>query len=573
MGSPRRAKAKTSKAMNLEPEKLIALSTSRAALQMTTGSLAVRSPQHSPCRSPQRTPCRSPLSSPPRKRKANQVLEVSLAKARLLDGPPTLHLSASSQEGKEGRENYRESFLQVAESLQDGGLPWNELKRVMDNLPHDLLTQSDKDQHTLLHFAAKACINSLKLVKYIESLWQAGSFRASTPLRVDALLGAALQGNADVCQYIINSKIDVNAAGPHQQTALFYAVRVHGSKRALKIELCDRSLQTATQLIKLRADVEHKDVNQQTPLFSAADCDRSSDFVDILLKKNANPNHLDSGMRTPLFSAARAGNVETILRLATAKADIHHIDSCQHNALRYAVKASRGPAALVLLQELFAGVPPTDKTGTVDEHGDGSCLAMAEERGLTAVRDQLLFVSACAAAVRGGTERQLSKSLSSHPECVLPNPSKSTFLHEAAARTDSEGALLCKLLIQRLDINAQDRCGKTPLFRAVISGNLATVELLLESRADANIQEHLPAHTTCLFYAVRDGSEKLANSNSSIVQALMRAMDRSVIAETYDKCRRDHLRETAPQAVKTETLSQASTEKNESPSLASSPNA
>lgn len=61
----------------------------------------------------------------------------------------------------------------------------------------------------------------------------------------------------------------------------------------------------------------------------------------------------------------------------------------------------------------------------------------------------------------------------------------------ASARNDAEGTNIATVLIrQGADVNARDRKGQTALFYAVKSGNIATLNVLLESRIDLDIADN-----------------------------------------------------------------------------------
>lgn len=425
-----------------------------------------------------------------------------------------------------------EAFLQVQEKFQDTRQSWDDLNVVLDSLPLSCLTARDERHHALLHFAARSPNHALNLVKKILALWEHNGFDAVADVKCDALFGAAAWGNADVCQHIINSSTNVNVANKDGQTALFFAVDIQ------REDYCTRSVETAKLLIKLSADVHHTDDYKRTPLFFAADCPCSADCVDLLLRKQADPNLLDVNRRNPVFHAARAGHVPSLRSLARARADVHCLDKFCHNALRFAIKASRGDAAMALLQDFGLGLPLSDGHGKSDEHGDGTCLSMAAERGLTFVRDRLLFMLACFDAVKRDTAQQFHARLHANPS-HRPNTCGRTLLHEAAARTDRDAAALCDLLIHtyRISVNARDHFGKTPLFHAVSSKNLNTLKSLIKSEADANILDN--DRRTSLFYAVQLKSHADGASSAEVgtIKALVRAMTAASKLETLWDCR------------------------------------
>jgi len=440
--------------------------------------------------------------------------------------PPSLNKAVTDQEG-----TAKEAFLLALRQDGDEKQSWPNLKAALDKLPREALISQDKDKHSLLYFAARTPVHALNLVKHIESLWKKHSFVPPSDVMCDGLSGAAWSGNADVCEHVLDSKIDVNIANERGRTALFYCVQVTGNDEDARIAM-------TKLLIKRKADVQHRDSDGQTPIFRAARSTTSSETVELLLKKGADADALDIDLRSPVFNAARAGYCPTLRLLAHAKADIHRLDKFKTNAVRFAIKASREEAAMVLFQEFGAGLPISvfDLAGQTDAEGDGTCLSMATERGMAAVRDRLLVIQACFANVKNESAQSLHNLISSYPHLKFLNVAfcGKTLLHEAAARMDKEGASICDLLIHThgISVNAIDYGGRTPLSSAAQHCSLHTVRFLLKAQADANVVDQ--GGCCPLFYAVRGGK-----ATAPVVSALQRATNEDAAATTFLQCRRD----------------------------------
>lgn len=437
--------------------------------------------------------------------------------------PPSLNKAVTGQEG-----TAKEAFLLA---LRQGGDETN-LKAALDKLHREALISQDKDKHSLLYFAARTPVHALNLVKHIEGLWKKHSFVPPSDVMCDVLSGAASSRNTHVCEHVLDSKIDVNIANELGRTALFYCVQITGNDEDARIAM-------TRLLIKRKADVQHRDSDGQTPIFRAARSTTSSETVERLLKKRADADALDIDLRSPVFNAARAGYCPTLRLLARVKADIHRLDKFKTNAVRFAIKASREEAAMVLFQEFGAGldISAFELAGQVDAQGDVTCLSMATERGMKAVRDRLLVIQACFANVKNESAQSLHNLISSYPHLNVAVCGK-TLLHEAAARMDKEGASICELLIRThgISVNAIDYGGRTPLFFAAKQCSLHTVRFLLKAQADANVVDQ--GGCCPLFYAVRGG-----NATAPVVSALQRATNEDAAATTFLQCRSDCIKE------------------------------
>lgn len=81
-------------------------------------------------------------------------------------------------------------------------------------------------------------------------------------------------------------------------------------------------------------------------------------------------------------------------------------------------------------------------------------------------------------------------------------------LHYVAESEDSEEIM--KLLVKyKADINAKDKSEKTPLYRAVFSGNLTNVQTILDMNADVSSTSELT-----------DELQKKSNKNPNVEKAL-----------------------------------------------------
>ena len=159
---------------------------------------------------------------------------------------------------------------------------------------------------------------------------------------------AAFGGNTDLLYYIMFvsplRRDIINCKNLHGETPLFEAVKgnnieavkvfiMHGADANHKNENNEtplfssdlKNIKIAKLLIESGADFRHQDNKGRTPLFAAAE-GNSVDYASFLIDKGLNVNHEDNSKRTPLFAAAERGNIEIAKLLVENGAKVNHVD-------------------------------------------------------------------------------------------------------------------------------------------------------------------------------------------------------------------------------------------------------
>lgn len=243
----------------------------------------------------------------------------------------------------------------------------------------------------------------------------------------------------------------------------------------LHIAVCKGNMSIAKVLISNGADIDARDKDGETALSHAVHGGREP-LVELLMKGGADPNTADNCGRTPLHRAVMAGNERVAEFLVRNGADIHARDRGDDTPLSLANYAHRHKLADLLLDN--ARPTAAQQIGRSVERLRGSRHLPDLWEAATHRRD----LSEVKALIEGGVDVNL--------KCQ-----GETVLHWSAREGDYD---LTKLLIQsRADVNVEDSDGDTPLHWAAIKGHGKIAELLVRGGADVNtrnIDRDTPLH-------------------------------------------------------------------------------
>jgi len=247
---------------------------------------------------------------------------------------------------------------------------------------------------------------------------------------------AALGGHVDIMGYLLNSTLDVNARDIYVRTPLHIAYLQGNIKAFIK-------------RLKSGADINMMDYDRQLALHIAASCD-NCDMMKELLDNKSDVNSKEKYGTTPLHVAAYEGHLNALKICLNNGADVNLIDDCNNTALHYAT--SRGHHHVIKeLLDSKADVNAKDKYGRTPLHN-------AAFKG---------FSDSVKICLEHGANVNMFENYHSGHRHVMK-----------------------ELLDSKADVNAEDKCGRTPLHNAAAKGNLDCVKLCLEYGANVNMVDN-----------------------------------------------------------------------------------
>jgi ankyrin repeat protein len=264
-------------------------------------------------------------------------------------------------------------------------------------------------------------------------------------------------------------------------------------------------LTVAETLLDHKADVNSRDGNQTTPLREAAMWDRV-EMVKTLLAHGADVNAKDIHDSTPLAEAVNQGRTGAVNALLAAKADVNTVDGSGQTPLSIAAWNSQGNLVKELLD---ANADPN--RGTINMPLSGVINTYYADMDRTSLCERLLRAGADPSkfariiqrgSVFSGSPIELAvwqnetnvvkmlldyKADANGTEVWASNPTI-TLLMEASSKSN---ILMAKaLLAHGAEVNARDASGDTALAYAIGSRSPETVALLINNKADLNVQDN-----------------------------------------------------------------------------------
>ena len=209
---------------------------------------------------------------------------------------------------------------------------------------------------------------------------------------------------------------------------------------------------------------------QETPLQLAVQ-QNMVDVIEILFDNNADIETLNYAQETPLFTAIRFGRKEAFNFMLDKGAKYDILNAEGATPLVVAIELHRKEMVIRLLD-----MDPDIKLGTIDP------LIMAQNCGELDIIDLLTKT--------GQEEQNLSKIVSrasdSRPNSVLMKKPVENTLFEAIKTKNIN--LLKRLLSKPTELNINDPKHGIPLFRAIETGSLEIVKLLIMAGASINFK-------------------------------------------------------------------------------------
>ncbi len=239
------------------------------------------------------------------------------------------------------------------------------------------------------------------------------------------------------------------------------------------------------------------------------------ELVGKMLAGGANPLVLTDGKESCLHLCLNSGNIEMALflldKLKWEKAKLEKLvnlkNGSDHAPLYLASKMGLIPLVNALIE---AGASIDEMNGTNGE----TALHAAAEAGHAEIVYMLCRIAnvnqknldgftPLFLAIRNRRRDVVSALLLfTYPNILLENgPDGSTALHEAAKL--GEASVLRHLCITVRDLDGKNRKGYTPLFEALLAGQIETAKLLLDAGADVNLENGVDQDTVLHLAAIK----------------------------------------------------------------------
>ena len=299
-------------------------------------------------------------------------------------------------------------------------------------------------------------------------------------------------GKTDVALALLNKNPDlVHTRNRFQSTPLIHAA-LSG-----QVEVIER-------LLELGADVNTRSAEQQTPLHMAAFNDRL-EAAGVLLDNGADPNALNtSDLRwgdikqgTPLHVAASRGFMDMARLLVERGADREARNLAGETPLHYTARYGK-PGLFIALVSMGADAEARNNDGQtplelVVERGHRGAFIQAlkaqggKETAVPVLPGELFHTlrESSVASKRADCIRKAKDLLSAHPDwATARTKTENTPLHVAVFYRLSE--IVSLLLNLDADVNARNTRGETPLHNV---HDPEVLGLLLEAGADVNAQD------------------------------------------------------------------------------------
>ena len=191
---------------------------------------------------------------------------------------------------------------------------------------------------------------------------------------ISPLMMSAFYGHIKNMKLLLKNGAKINSLDVSGNTALIWAIRRNYNQMYLsqkdlqsvqkrstkrKINFLTKIISSGKKgkiidivelLIKKGANVNHKNILGQNPLFFAVE-ENDIDTVKLLLKSNANCNITDNNGVTPLCIASQKGFCDIAKLLINNGASLNHVDSSQNTPLLYAVSKENHEMIKLLIKK------------------------------------------------------------------------------------------------------------------------------------------------------------------------------------------------------------------------------
>ena len=371
------------------------------------------------------------------------------------------------------------------------------------------------------------------------------------------LAEAALHGNAWAVKTLLEAKADVNAKDTNGRSPLMIALEHHhqslvllllrngteidaqndDGESALHYAVGNGNLE-ATKALLERKPLLHRSSEKywnKTPLHLAAEHDHDEIFQELydygadvestcmagfrpmhfaafhnslkiarlLVNLDADVNPCAEGGRTVLHVAAEYSGVEFVELILAIDPEINAKEKETQDTALHAAAGAGSTAVCELLLNQCADVDlPNAKEQTalhvavLNGHAENTKLLL--DHGFSPMKRALFDSPVLHYAAHKGNKELVQPLIDAQADPEAPNIHKHRALHFAARQGHKDFVEQLFMAVTQLDVNSQDKDGKTALHLAAAAGHLSTIQLLQERGAEANIQDYyrnLPIHS------------------------------------------------------------------------------
>lgn len=329
----------------------------------------------------------------------------------------------------------------------------------------------------------KQNVEIIELLLYNNADANSLDIKNNTPLH----LALKTTQSKKIIKLLLNYKADCNILNNKNNSPLHIALNVNEIDQSI-IDL----------LLENNADSNSLDYNNNTPLHIAVNQNKVDKFiVSSLLANNANVNSLNGNNNTPLHIALNLEDSDESLieLLLSNNADANMLDNNNNTPLHIALKSRNSDTIIKLLLDNKADNNSLDKKNRTPLHIALSLQAYAEKNIKMLLSKKL---DANAVDINMNTLLHLALAIDNIDDNIITPLITQENIHFvnnnyetplfSIIRKPNTANIVSKLIAAKSDVNNLAR-GITPLIAAINNNNSTNVQILLEHKANINLDD------------------------------------------------------------------------------------
>ncbi|MCF6366168.1 MAG: ankyrin repeat domain-containing protein [Bacteroidales bacterium] len=308
----------------------------------------------------------------------------------------------------------------------------------------------------------------------------------------------------EALEYLLKKGANQKISDNNGKTPFYYAIKSRNNK-AVKL------------FIEHGADINTKDLSDNTLLHTAVRNNNSFDLVKLLLKKGLDINAENSSSETPLHLASNYKDINTIKLLLEKGAEINARSTNNSTPLINAVKRNNFEIVKILAE--------ADADINVKRYYSGNATEIAVKNNYSNIAKYLINKNADLSninliePIRNNNLGIVKLLILKGVDVNKPDENKNVPIIIASSEGNKE---IIELLIKAgANLNVADNNYKSPVLAAIINEKLDIVKLLIENGANVKLRN---SATTPLHYAAKykDGYEtvKILIENGANINAI-----------------------------------------------------